>query len=314
MQETRHEVLAALADGPLSGPELADRLDVSRAAVWKHVEALRDDGFEIESDDEGYRLVSVPEFGGAAVEYDLDAPYSIDFHESIASTNERARALAHDGESDAVVLADEQTGGRGRLGREWVAPSGGIWLSILVRPDVPPAHVPIFTIAAAVAASRALDGTGVETEIKWPNDVLLANADGDRQKLAGILTEMEGEADRVSWVIVGIGINANVDAEALPAQGTSLESQVGAVDRRSIVQTLLAEFHDLSQDVDSVLPAWKERAATLGQRVRIDTPGGDVEGDAVDVQFPGTLVVETDEGRKTVTTGDCEHLRPSNRR
>ncbi|WP_336337901.1 biotin--[acetyl-CoA-carboxylase] ligase [Haloarcula brevis] len=312
MNETRHRVLDALADGPVSGPALADELDISRSAVWKHVEALREEGFEIGSGDGGYVLDSVPEFGGSAVEYGLDAPFAVEYHDSIPSTNARARDLAGDGASEVVVLADEQTGGRGRLDREWHSPSGGVWLSVLFRPDVPMAHAPVFTLAAAVAVTRAAREAGVEASIKWPNDVLVRRGDAER-KLVGILTEMEGEADRVSWVVVGIGVNANVDPADLPAAAnpTSLLAERGdPVDRRLFTQRLLEEFHALRRNPESVVEAWREYATTLGKRVRVETPGGTIEGEAVDIQFPGALVVKTDAGREVVSAGDCEHLRP----
>jgi BirA family biotin operon repressor/biotin-[acetyl-CoA-carboxylase] ligase len=315
MNETRRRVLDALSDGPMSGPELAERLDVSRAAVWKHVEELRDEAFEIASTDDGYELVGVPEFGGAAVEFGLDAPFDVEYHDAVGSTNDRARELAEAGREDVAVLADEQTGGRGRLDREWAAPSGGIWLSVLTRPDVPPTHAPLFTLAAAVAVTRAAREAGVPAEIKWPNDVLVPADDADApvggRKLVGILTEMEGEADRVSWVVVGIGINANVDVSDLVSGATSLRAEGGDVDRRLFTQRVLEEFHALTNDLDSVLPAWREYASTLGQRVRVETPSGAVVGEAVDVTFPGALVVETDDGQVTVTAGDCDHLRPA---
>jgi len=323
MQPTREQVLDALADGPVSGPELAERIGVSRAAVWKHVEALREAGFQIASDDDGYALESVPEFGGPAIEYGLDAPFEIEYHDSIGSTNVRARELATDGASDVVVLADRQTGGRGRLDREWVSPSGGVWLSLCCRPAVPTTYAPAFTLAAAVAVTRAAREAGVDARIKWPNDVVVPAAesdesgrsdeiDGGERKLAGILTEMEGEADRVSWVVVGIGVNANVDPADLPgeANATSLRAAVGDVDRRAFTQRLLEEFSALRGDLDAVIPAWREYATTLGRRVRVDTPGGEVVGDAVDIEFPGALVVDTGTERVTVTAGDCEHLRP----
>jgi BirA family biotin operon repressor/biotin-[acetyl-CoA-carboxylase] ligase len=312
MNETRHRVLDALADGPVSGPALADELDISRSAVWKHVEALREEGFEIGSSDAGYTLDSVPEFGASAVEYGLDAPFTVEYHDSIPSTNARARDLAGDGASEVVVLADEQTGGRGRLDREWNSPSGGVWLSVLFRPDVPMAHAPVFTLAAAVAVTRAAREAGVEASIKWPNDVLVRHGDEER-KLVGILTEMEGEADRVSWVIVGIGVNANVDTGTLPedATPTSLLAERGdPVDRRLFTQRLLEEFDALREDTGRVVEAWREYATTLGKRVRVETTAGPIEGEAVDIQFPGALVIETDAGREVVSAGDCEHLRP----
>jgi BirA family biotin operon repressor/biotin-[acetyl-CoA-carboxylase] ligase len=305
MQETRARVLETVAGGPVAGPEIADRLDISRAAVWKHVEALREDGFTIESTDDGYTLAGVPEYG-PGVAFDLDAPFDVEFHETIDSTNRRARELAAEGQRDVVVLADEQTGGRGRLDREWVSPSGGIWLSVLLAPEIPAAHAPMYTLAAAVATTRAVRDLGVDVTIKWPNDVLVAD-----RKLAGILTEMEGEADRISWLAVGIGLNANVDPADLHENATSLRAEVGDVDRRAVTQTLIEEFHRLDGDHDAILPAWREHATTLGRRVRVDTPEGDLVGEAVDVSVPGALEIETDDGRRTVTAGDCEHLRPA---
>jgi len=312
MHETRERVLAAIDDGPVSGPDIASELGVSRAAVWKHVEALREAGFTITSEDDGYRLAGVPDFGGPAVAYELDAPFEIEYHDAIPSTNTRARELADEGATDVVVLADEQTGGRGRLDRTWHSPSGGIWLSVLFRPDVPMAATPVFTLAAAVAVTRAAREAGVEAVIKWPNDVLV-EVDGEERKLVGILTEMEGEADRVSWVVVGIGINANVDPDALPseADATSLSAVRGEpVDRRRFTQRVVETFDTVGSDPEAILEAWREYAATLGREVRIDTPDGEVVGEAVDIEYPGSLVVDTGGERVTVAAGDCDHLRP----
>ncbi|WP_336325519.1 biotin--[acetyl-CoA-carboxylase] ligase [Halovenus sp. HT40] len=309
MHPTRKQILTTIAERPTSGPDLAAELEISRAAVWNHVEGLREDGFEIESQSDGYTLAGIPDYGGPALEYGLDAPLEIEYHDEIDSTNERARTLADDGHSDVVVVADRQTGGRGRLDREWASPSGGIWLSLLSRPDIPPASAPLYTLVAAVAAARAARDAGVDATIKWPNDVRV----GDR-KLAGILTEMEGEADRISWLVVGIGLNANVDPEDLPGDqpATSLQSEVGAVDRRAVAQTLLEEFWTLSTvDAEEIMAAWRELASTLGQRVRVETPRETVVGEAVDIKAPGTLVVETEDGLREITAGDCDHLRPA---
>ena len=314
MTDTRRALLDALANGPVPGPALADRLGVSRAAVWKQVESLREDGLEIESTDDGYRVTDTPEFGGAGIEYGLGAPFDVEFHDNIGSTNERARELADEGREDVAVVADEQTAGRGRLDRGWTGPSGGVYCSLLVRPDVPPAHAPAYTLAAAVAVTRAAREAGVDASIKWPNDVLVLDDQSERggKKLCGILTEMEGEADRMKWLIVGIGINANVGADSLPEGATSLLEERGEpVDRRVFTQRLLETFEQLCSDPDSILDAWRDHAATLGQRVRVETPGGEIVGEAVDVEFPGALIVETDDGeRRRVTAGDCEHLRP----
>jgi len=268
---------------------------------------LRTAGFEIESGPEGYRLAGIPAYGGPAVEFGLDAPLEVEYHDAIDSTNARARELATAGERDVVVLADEQTGGRGRLERSWASPSGGIWLSVVLSADRPPSAAPVYTLAAAVAVVRAVDPCGVEASIKWPNDVLVAR-DRDERKLAGILTEMAGEQDRIEWLVVGIGVNANVDREELPAGATSLRALVGDVDRRAVAQRLLEALDALRSDPDGVLAAWREHASTLGRQIRVETPIETVVGRAVDVTFPGTLVIETDEGRQSVSAGDCEHL------
>ena len=307
MNDIRRTILATLDDGPVVGPELADELALSRAAVWKHVEALREAGFEIESGPDGYRLRSIPEYGGPALEYGQDS-FEVEFHDELPSTNDRARELAAEDAEDVVVVADRQTGGRGRLDRGWASPAGGAWLSLVLRPDLPPAEVPLLTLGAAVAATWAVRKTGVDAGIKWPNDILV-RSDGER-KLAGILTEMEGEANRVSWVVVGVGLNANVDPGELPEGATSIREQVGDVERRLLVQQFLEAFDDLRSKPDVILDAWTDLALTPGRRVRVETSRGPVTGEALRVERPGTLVIDTDDGERRVHAGDCEHLRP----
>jgi BirA family biotin operon repressor/biotin-[acetyl-CoA-carboxylase] ligase len=311
MNETRLRVLEALANGPVTGPALAESLDVSRNAVWKHVEALREDGFEVTSDDAGYALGAVPPLHELALALGLDAPFAVESHDSIDSTNRRARELAEAGGEDVVVVADRQTGARGRLDRTWEAPPGGVYLSLVVRPDVPMLDAPLFTLAAAVATARAAREQGVDARIKWPNDVVVPREGASYAKLAGILTEMQGEADRVGWLVVGIGVNAEATVGDLPEGATSVRAETGSVDRRAFTQRLLAEFDALRGDPEAVLPAWRDLALTLGQRVRVETPDGEVVGEAVGVERPGTLVVRRDDGTgRRVSAGDCEHLRP----
>jgi BirA family biotin operon repressor/biotin-[acetyl-CoA-carboxylase] ligase len=274
-----------------------------------------------------------PQYDADGIRAGLDAQYAVEYHETISSSNDRARTLAetnapetNGSETNApetVVVADEQTNPRGREGRAWASPSGGVWFSLLLWPAADAADQPAFTLAMAVAVAEACRETGVDARIKWPNDVIV-DADDERvettaapsrggEKLCGVLTEA-GESGGSRWLVIGVGLNANVDRAALPADAgaTSLRVERGAdVERRRLLQRILERFDDLRGDLSAVLPAWRNHAETLGRRVRVETPDGVVVGEAVDVEFPGTLVVETDEGdRRAITTGDCEHLRP----
>ncbi|WP_182022018.1 biotin--[acetyl-CoA-carboxylase] ligase [Haloquadratum walsbyi] len=319
MNKTRSRLIEMLHDSsaPMSGPTLATRLNISRAAIWKHIEALRDAGFEIDSGPDGYYVASVTGYNGPAITFGLEASYRIEYADQYESTNDRARELAKMGTTDDVaVVADAQTGGRGRLDRQWSSPSGGIWVSLLLHPHCSPAELPVYTFAAAVAVVRAVQQCGIDVNIKWPNDVLLSRDTpeinpSDGRKIAGILTETAGEADQVSWLIVGIGLNANVDSTALPPEATSLQSVIGAVDRRALLQRLLNSFAELTNpiDLDNIIDAWRTHSTTLNQRVRITTPRETIEGVAVDIQTPGALIVQTNNGIKTIHAGDCEHLR-----
>ncbi|MEZ3115418.1 biotin--[acetyl-CoA-carboxylase] ligase [Halobaculum sp. MBLA0147] len=277
-----------------------------------------------EATDDGY------EYDADGIRAGLDADFAVEYHETLGSSNDRAKTLAAEGAPETVVVADEQTAPRGREGREWSSPAGGVWVSLLVWPDAEPAATPLYTLATAVAITEACREAGVRARIKWPNDVLVGT-DGDRggAKLCGVLTE-SGQTDGSGtdessrdddtaqsgdrWLVIGIGLNANVDPAALPAEAdaTSLRAERGAdVDRRRLLQTVLDRFDELRGDPDAVLPAWREYADTLDRRVRVETPGGTVVGEAVDVRFPGSLVVRTDDGDEVVVTaGDCEHLRP----
>jgi len=264
-------------------------------------------------------------YDAAGIADGLEAPYDVAFYERIGSTNDRGRELAREGRSGIVVVANEQTGGRGRRDRSWSGPPGGVYCSVVLDPYLDPDDAPMLTLGAAVAVARAAREAGVPAGIKWPNDVVVPVRDGkpveagrptdpgnahdgeiEERKLAGILTERTA-----GRVVVGVGVNANVDAERLPAGATTMRELVGDVDRRRFLQRLLEEFQDLTADPETIVPAWRELATTLGRRVRVDTPAGEVVGVARSVERPGRLVVETADGLERVSTGDCEHLRPA---
>jgi BirA family biotin operon repressor/biotin-[acetyl-CoA-carboxylase] ligase len=305
------DALEALADGEVvSGEALAEEFGVSRNAVWKHVERLREEGFGVESTPDGYRLDSAPEYGGLAVAYRLGGRteyvgHEIEYHGTVESTNALAVERAREGVDEGyVVLADEQTGGRGRRRREWASPSGGVWTSVVLRPELAPRDASLVTLAASVAVARAVDAAGVDATIKWPNDVLV---DGD--KVCGILVEMEADAERVAHAVVGIGLNANAAPEVPDASPTSLAERVGEVNRAKVTADLLAELEDAYEAGGDIIDEWRERASTIGREVRVETPNETVEGVAEGVDETGALRISTDEGERVVTAGDCVHLR-----
>ncbi|NVI96509.1 biotin--[acetyl-CoA-carboxylase] ligase [Myxococcus sp. AM009] len=306
-----------------SGEALSSKLGLSRTAVWKHVEALRAKGYRIEAvSARGYRLVSVPdrltslEVGPLLDTHDLGR--TIHHHESLPSTNEKAFRLAQDGaEHGEVVVAEQQTAGKGRRGRTWVSPPGlNLYFSAVLRPDLPPQRAPELTLVAAVALAESLRDAGVEAAIKWPNDVHI-----DGLKVAGILTELSAEPERVHFVIVGVGVNLNSQAEHFPeelrATATSLSLALGQPVQRArfaaALWTRLEEWLDLYMDTgfDAVRARWKALSSTLGQDVRVRTDRQELRGRAEDIDPSGALLVRTAEGSlERVLAGDVEQLRP----
>jgi len=300
-------VLTALVHGPVDPTSLGDRLELPTEAVASHVDALREHGFAVERGPDGFTLEAVPDYG-YGVQADLAAPFVVDYAPTVTSTNDRARELAVRGETDVAVLADEQTGGRGRLARGWASPPGGIYCSLLLRPSLAPERLPLLALVAAVAAGDAASSVGVGTGLKWPNDV----QGPDGRKLAGVLAESATADGAVAWAAVGLGLNANADPAGLPVGATSLRELTGGpVDRRAVTQRYLESFDARRRDLDGVLDAWRRRTTTLGRRVRVRTGDGDVVGEAVDVDATGALLIETADGTERVAAGDCEHLRPA---
>jgi BirA family biotin operon repressor/biotin-[acetyl-CoA-carboxylase] ligase len=300
------DVLAALDRGSVDPSGLGDRLELPAPAVMAHVDTLREHGFEIERGPAGFTLETVPDYG-YGVQASLDAPFVIDYEPMLASTNDRARERAEAGETDVAVLADEQTGGRGRFDRTWASPAGGLYCSVLIRPKLSPDRLGVITLAAAVAAAEAADAADVHAACKWPND--LQGPDGC--KLGGILSESATRAGAVEWVVIGLGLNGNAAPEALPPEATSLHAIHGErVDRRSVTQAYLETFDRWRRNPEGVVDAWRDRAATLGQEVWVRTGEEEVIGEAQDIDPRGRLVIETEEGLERVSAGECGHLRP----
>lgn len=300
----RRRVLDELATGPTSEARLRAVTDEHDVSLETTVDSLRAGGFAIERAGGRYAVTSAPE-DGLGVLWGLEAPFAVEHHARLASTNDRARDLAAEGAGDLAVLADVQTGGRGRRERAWASPPGGIYCSVVLRPALAPGRVQLLTLAGAVAAVRAIRAAGMTAGIKWPNDVLTP----DGRKLAGVLTEAATGGGAVEWAIVGIGLNAAVEPGMLPSGAASVSAVVGDVDRTAMTRRLLEGLHELRSALGDIPDAWRRHARTPGRDVRVETDEGVVEGRAVDIDTTGALILETDAGRRTVSVGDCEHLR-----
>ncbi len=288
----------------VSGETLSAGLHTSRVTVWNHVQKLQRLGYDIQATPKGYRLVASP-----------DIPYPFEFPEregrmhhveTIDSTMVLAKSLAQEGcPHFTVVVAERQTRGKGRLRRTWISDSGGLYFTIVLRPEIPVSHVMRYPFAASVVLCRTIRRmTGIDARVKWPNDILVGDC-----KLAGMLCEMEAETDLVSFVNIGIGVNVNNDPEPLEQKACSIRSILN----RSVSRVaLLKEFLDAYESaVDSLDPAavmqeWKSLSATLGRRVRIVTSERVTEGRAIDIDANGNLILETqNRNLETILYGDC---------
>ncbi len=306
--------------GPISGERLASELSVSRSAIWKHVKTLRDEGYMIESSTNlGYSLVNTPDtLTPGEIKAGLKTNVigkEIEYFKEIESTNVIASEIAGSVAEGTVVIAESQTGGRGRLGRKWISPEGGVWLSIILKPKIQPSYAPRITILAGVSVAKTIRSFGPEAMIKWPNDVLI-----NGKKVCGILTEIEAEIDMIDHCVVGIGIDANVDTESFPEEfrdsSTSLKKELGhEINRVEFVQKLLEEFEALylkfqEGDFAAILEEWRSMSATIGEWVKITTQTRTIYGEAIGVDNEGALILETDEGKlEKIVAGNCEHLR-----
>jgi BirA family biotin operon repressor/biotin-[acetyl-CoA-carboxylase] ligase len=241
---------------------------------------------------------------------------TIHHFQTIDSTNSKAYQLALEGaEEGEVVVAESQEKGKGRLGRYWFSPpSLNLYLSIVLRPKIPPHQASIMTLMAAVATADAIEKfSGLRPSIKWPNDILL-----NSRKVAGLLNEIHSEMDRVHFVILGLGINVNLDERMFPREiqsmATSLKIEMGQpVSRKKFFGSLLKELEEwygifLKEGSGAILKAWKERAQIEGKRVRVTSFGETLVGIAMDVDSDGALILKTRDGeQKRIVAGDVEY-------
>jgi BirA family biotin operon repressor/biotin-[acetyl-CoA-carboxylase] ligase len=293
----------------VSGEEISRKLKVSRTAVWKKVRKLELEGYVIEAVPRlGYRLTGKP--SRLSVHELLPKLNSQRFGRNlrlldvVASTQDELRLLAEEGAPEGtLVIAEQQTSGRGRMGRSWISPAGkGIWMSLLLRPPVPLPHTPQLTLLAAVALSRAITRVvPVTIGIKWPNDLLV-----DGKKISGILLESAAEDERLLYVVVGMGISVNLDAEDYPEEllqkAVSLKMASGdVVNRSDLIAAILEEFERLydlylEQGFAPIRSLWEAHAVTLNKQTLLNTPQGPVEGVPRGLDDMGGLKVELADG------------------
>jgi len=318
MQEKIIEFLKK-KEGYVSGDHLSQRMGMSRQALWKHIQQLRDSGYEIMAVPHlGYHLASVPDrLFPFEVTYNLKTDFigrSIHYFDTVGSTMDIGLQLGFKSAAEGtLVLAEAQTKGKGRLGRQWFSPRyKGIYFSLLLRPKIAPGSSPMLTLMAAVSICEAVkEATGLSSQIKWPNDILLNN-----KKLGGILTELNAELDIARFLVIGAGLNVNNDKKTLLPGATSLKEHAGeTINRVNLLQEILSHIEDnyllfQKKGAGAIADKWRDYNVTLGRRVRVSLPGEHIEGEALDIDEDGGLVLRTDAGiLKKLTSGDVVHCR-----
>jgi len=316
------QLLREAYPGYVSGGELSRRFNISRTAIWKYVEELRREGYCVEaSPRKGYRMIPSEErLNSWEIAENLDTQIVgrvVHYFDAIDSTNNYAKKLAAEGCADGLaVVAGQQTAGRGRLGRSWVSqPDKGIYITVVLRPDMAPAETQILTLAAAVAAVRAIyAAAGISLGIKWPNDLVAAG-----RKVCGILLEMSSEADRVNYIVIGIGINYSQEPEDFPEElrNRAISLKMAAEDapsksisRLSIIRSLLRELDAVYRIIleggqEKILQMWREHSVTIGREVRFMLRDMEYTGTAVDITRDGKLSIECSDGiRRDLYSGE----------
>ena len=290
----------------VSGEMLSSQLGVSRVSIWKHIKKLQEFGYDIEATSKGYRLISAP---------DVTYPWEfanreskIHYFDQVTSTMDIARDLARkDCPHFTVVIAGRQKKGRGRLQRVWLSSEGGLYFTVVLRPQIPPVLSSRVNFAASLIMARTLRRMfKIDARVKWPNDILV-----DDRKLSGMLSEMEAEADMITFINIGMGINVNNDPTSSEPMAISIKEILGRdVPRKQILSEFLDEFENRlnNASLDNVISEWKRYTLTLNRRVRIVTNRDVSEGLAMDVDENGALVLKLADGSfKKVIYGDCFH-------
>ena len=302
---------------------LVNETGKSEKEVESEFDTLEDEGYIINHTKLGYRLIKTP---------NLLLPYEVkkglktkfmgkDIHyfKEVDSTNDVAKYLAENGaEEGTVVVAEIQNRGKGRRGKTWISPPGGVWMSIILRPDIPPSKAPQLTLVTGVAVAETLKKElNLDVGIKWPNDILIGN-----KKVCGILTEVNASINNVNYIIVGIGIDMNVDVPLLPPDlqkgATSLKNELDTeINGAILVQKFLLNLEKLYSQFTAgkfpdILNEWRFLSKTIGSKVEVRTRGKTIRGDAVGINKDGILILELDDGSlRKIISGECLHINTS---
>ena len=315
----RPQILEMLIDEDtyISGQELSDRLGVSRTAIWKHINALKKKGYQIDSvPNKGYCLVAtpnrlVPEEVARKLKTEILGK-EIVFYQEVGSTNTKAKEVAADYKEGTIFLAEAQSQGRGRLGRNWSSmPGKGIWCSVLLKPELRPRVASLFPLITSVAIAEAIHHFGIDAKIKWPNDLLI-----DGKKICGILTEMGADMDKINYLVVGFGLNVKHQAQDFPEELQSIATSLEIVsenklDRVEILTQILYQLEMryqqfIEEGFEPIRELWKKYTCTLGHEVKISRFNEEpLYGRALDLNSDGSLKFELEDGEvRNILSGE----------
>jgi BirA family transcriptional regulator, biotin operon repressor / biotin---[acetyl-CoA-carboxylase] ligase len=306
-------------DEYISGEEISQHLGITRQALWKHIQELRDAGYDIVAIPHlGYRILSSPDrLYPAEITEGLGTKFigrKVYYYDHLPSTMDAAMELCAQGAAEGtVVVAEYQTKGRGRLGRSWVSTKyKGIYLTFILKPDMPASQIPVLTLMTAVSICEGIkECAGVSAQIKWPNDILV-----NGRKLGGILTELKGEIDAANFVIIGFGLNVNNSREELVPGAVSLkEEKKEDINRLELLKEILRRIEEnygifAKKGSAVILDKWRGYNVTLGRRIKLACRKEHLEGLALDIDSDGGILVRRDSGIvEKFMAGDIAHLR-----
>lgn len=315
MRDKIIEIILNNKDEFMSGEELSKKLGISRAAIWKHIKILREQGYNIESiNKRGYKLLKKPDdlLTYKNICYELDNKFignKIINFDTIQSTNDYAKIIANESQEGTIIISEEQTKGKGRLGRQWYSKkSEGIWMSIILKPDILPYKAPFITLIAGASVVSAFNKLGVNAYIKWPNDVIINN-----KKVSGILTELSAEIERINYIILGIGIN--VKTMEFPHEisdiATSLYKEGYKISRVDIVRCIINEFEELYLDYikndskEKILEICKNHSVLIGKDIYVLKGENKELVKCIDINDQGNLIVEDqNKSKREIMSGE----------